>query len=67
MRLPKILYVSVNNTGSSSKEDDFLNATDDAADHAETGEVVTVGRYQLVELGTVTAEPKFVSKRKLRT
>lgn len=66
MKLPKMLYVSVQNTGSGQNEDQYLNATDDAVDHAETGEIITVGRYQLVELGTVTASPKFVSKRKLR-
>jgi hypothetical protein len=66
MRLSKTLYVSVQNGGSGHKDDEFLNVTDDPADHAETGEIVTVGRYQLVELGTVTAEPKFVSKRKIR-
>jgi len=66
MRLTKVLYVSVQNSGSGHKDDEFLNATDDPIDHAETGEIVTVGRYELVELGTVTAEPKFVSKRRLR-
>lgn len=66
MRLPETLYVSVQNTGSGSNEDAYLNATDAAEDHAETGEVVKVGRYQLVEVGTVTAEPKFVPQRKAR-
>lgn len=66
MKLPKTIYVSVANTGSGSKDDEYLNATNDAADHAETGEIVTVGRYELVETGTVTAEPKFVSKRRQR-
>jgi hypothetical protein len=66
MAFPKILYVSVQNTGRGHKDDEFMNATENPAGHAETGEVVTVARYQLVDTGTVTAEPLFVPGKKRR-
>jgi hypothetical protein len=67
VKLPKILFVSLQNTGSQDKDDEYFQATEDAADHATAGEVEKVGRYELVEVGTVTAEPMFVpDKRKPR-
>lgn len=66
-RLPKVLYVSIQNTGSGHKDDDFFNATENAEDHAETGHAVRIARYELVETGCVTADPIFVPDRKERS
>ena len=66
MKFPKTLYVAIENTGSGSKEDEFLNAQSYPQSFAEAGEVRKVARYQLVEVGTVTAEPIFVPGRKVR-
>lgn len=68
MKLPKTLYVSVQNAGGSGhKNDEFLHATDNPADQAETGHAVRLARYELVETGCVTADPIFVPDRKTRT
>lgn len=66
MKLPKTIYLSRQNTESGHKDDEYLSATEDPADHGEKGVVVTVGRYELMEIGTVTAEPVFVSSGKVR-
>lgn len=52
MKLPKQLYVRIENPGT---EDEFLLANATIDEFAEVGETIRAGLYQLVEEVTVTA------------
>ena len=61
-RFPKILHVTVEG----DREPYFQVNELGVHDAAEVGKSKPLAIYQLVEVGTVIAPPKFVSKRKTR-
>lgn len=56
--LPKTLFVKRSVDEGDGEE--YLVVIDKAEDACELGKIVTVGKYQLVESGEVTAMPTFV-------
>lgn len=57
MKLPKIVFLSVQGEG----VDQYLQAHDTVADHADdSGKTVRVGKYELVEYADVALKPVIV-------
>lgn len=58
VKLPKTIFVKHSTDEGDGEE--YLVVIDKAEDACELGKVATVGKYQLVESGEVTAMPTFV-------
>ena len=57
MKLPKIVFVSVQGDGN----DEYLRAEATAGEHADdSGEAIRVGKYELVEYADVALKPVIV-------
>lgn len=63
MKFPKTIHVTVDDDG---RGDEWLQIHDGVREAAEAGERVPCALYQLVEVGTVEAPPRYVPPKSKR-
>lgn len=61
-KLPKSLFIRWND----DSDEPWLQAVEDAGEFAEVNEKFAIGRYELVEKGTVEAVPKYLRSKTRR-